>query len=131
MYRTGIKSSFRAHHSLIGDFGDESIPHEHPYVVEWICTVAELNPDGFGVDIDLLNTTLAELLATIDGRLLNDLPFFSGKQTSIENTARYICESLIGALKKSGYPVHTINRSEVRVWESDTAWASFTGSIEE
>ncbi len=125
MFCTGIKSSFTARHRLVGDFGDETLPHEHEYVVEWICTVHELDENGFGVNIDLLKEKLELVLSRLDHVLLNDLSFFQNTQTSIENTSRYIAGTLRGELEKENYPVSSIAQSEVRIWESDDAWASF------
>jgi 6-pyruvoyl-tetrahydropterin synthase len=125
MYRTGIEAACRVRHHLIGDFGDETIPHEHEYQVGWVCTVSELDEFGFGVNIDVLRERLAEAIEGIDGRLLNDLPFFKGKQTSIENTAHYLCDNLYEMLQQEGYPLYTMREWEIVVREADDAWASF------
>ena len=126
MYRTGIKAACRARHRLVGDFKpEEVVPHEHEYLVEWICTVADLDRNGFGVDIDLLAAKLEGVLERMSGVLLNDLPFFSGIQSSIENTARFISESLYAELAADRYPLGSMREWEIRVWESETAWASF------
>jgi 6-pyruvoyl-tetrahydropterin synthase len=125
MYKTGIMAACSVKHFLIGDFDEETIPHEHEYIVEWICTVTELDEFGFGVNIDVLRDKLAEALGGIDGRLLNDLAFFKGKQTSIENTAHYLCRSLLDLLGDEGYPLHTMKEWEIIVRESEDAWASY------
>jgi 6-pyruvoyl-tetrahydropterin synthase len=87
MYKTGIKADFKVRHKLIGDFGDETLPHEHVYVLEWICTVTDLDENGFGVNIDILNEKLEKVIHSLDGVFLNDLPYFLNRQASIENTA--------------------------------------------
>jgi 6-pyruvoyl-tetrahydropterin synthase len=125
MYKTGVKAACRVRHQLIGDFGDETIPHEHEYLVEWICTVSELDEYGFGVNIDILNEKMAEALSGIDGKMLNHIPFFEGKQTSIENTAHYLSNALAEMLKQENYPLHSMRQWEVIVRESEDAWASF------
>ena len=126
MYRTGIKAPCRARHMLVGDFKPEEIvPHEHEYLIEWICTVSDLDRNGFGVDIDLLTAKLDKVVGTMGGVLLNDLPFFRGIQSSIENTARFISGSLQRELAAEGYALSTMKEWEIRVWESDAAWASF------
>jgi 6-pyruvoyltetrahydropterin/6-carboxytetrahydropterin synthase len=128
MFRTGIKAACRARHSLVGDFGDETIPHEHEYQVEWIVTVSGLDEYGFGVNIDLLNEKLADVIADLEGRMLNDIPFFHEKQTSIENTALYLYTSLYDRLREESYPLDTMEQWEIVVWESDIAWASYVRS---
>jgi len=125
MFCTGIKRSFAARHRLVGDFGDETIPHEHEYVVEWICTVNELDENGFGVNIDQLKEKLELVLSLLNHVLLNDLPFFQNTQTSIENTSRYISTELRKKMEEDDYPVSSIAQSEIKIWESDDAWASF------
>ena len=126
MYRTGIKAPCRARHMLVGDFKPEEIvPHEHEYLIEWICTVSDPDRNGFGVDIDLLIAKLDKVVGTMGGVLLNDLPFFRGIQSSIENTARFISGSLQRELAAEGYVLSTMKEWEIRVWESYTACASF------
>ncbi len=119
MYKTGVIRPLNAYHFLRGDFGDESEPHTHPYQIEWIRFNRELDENGFATDIAAMEHTLETVLAEIDNRLLNDLPFFSERQTSLENLARYLTERLDAALPQPG------SRSEIRIWESETAWASF------
>jgi len=125
MYRTGIKDTFRAYHKLIGDFGDETIPHEHTYEVEWIVSVGEVDENGFGVDIDLMTETLSAVLSGVDGVFLNDLPYFADRQPSVENSACYILETLFRTLSESGFDPETVAESEIKIWESETAWASY------
>lgn len=128
MYKTGIKTDFKVRHKLIGDFGDETVPHEHTYVLEWICTVSELDENGFGVNIDILNEKLEQVIKSLDGVFLNDLPYFKNCQASIENTAHFICRTLYDNLKSDGYSVSSISNSEIKIWESEIAWASYNES---
>ncbi len=125
MFKVGIKNSFRSVHSLQGDFGPEAVSHEHEYTVEWICCTAGLDANGFAVDIALLEETLAEVISRIRGENLNRLEFFSERQVSVENLALFLHSSLSKGLEETGQELSTIRESEVRVWESDTAWASF------
>jgi 6-pyruvoyl-tetrahydropterin synthase len=125
MYKTGIKDTFRARHKLIGDFGDETVPHEHTYELEWIVSVRTLDENGFGVDIDLMTETLTGLLDDLNGAYLNELPYFNNRQTSVENTACYVLETLFEKLLRSGFDTKAVAESEIKIWESETAWASF------
>ncbi len=119
MYRTAVIRPLNAHHYLQGDFGRESEPHTHPYQVEWIRQNRELDENGFATDIAAMERTLEMVLEQIDNRLLNDLPFFHERQTSLENVARYLAERLDGELPQPG------SRTEIKIWESATAWASY------
>lgn len=125
MFQVGIKNHFRAGHYLKGDFGEESHPHEHDYVLEWICSTVALDENGFSVDIALMEELLAAAVRAVDGKLLNDFEFFRERQASVENMARFLHRRLFDALEVRGYPVSTILQSEIRIWESETAWASY------
>jgi len=137
LYQVGIKRKFVARHYLVGDFGDESRPHEHVYTAEWTCSAEGLDGSGFAVDISIMESTLEQVLKGISGRLLNDLEFFqswkpggepgrqTGCQPSVENVARFILTELFSSLERQRYDTCIISEAEVRIWESETAWASY------
>lgn len=141
LYQVGIKRKFVARHYLVGDFGDESRPHEHVYTAEWICSAEGLDTSGFAVDISIMESALEQVLKGISGRLLNELEFFqgwkpgeepgcqSGCQPSVENVARFILTELFGLLERLRYDTSMITEAEVRIWESETAWASYRMSL--
>jgi 6-pyruvoyltetrahydropterin/6-carboxytetrahydropterin synthase len=54
------------------------------------------------------------------GVVLNDLPEFQGLNPSLEHFARLMNERLTRDLGAAG-----LAASELRLWESATAWASF------
>jgi 6-pyruvoyltetrahydropterin/6-carboxytetrahydropterin synthase len=123
MFFAGVSRPLRARHFLVGDFGDETTPHSHPYKVELICSSRELDDNGFSTDIAAIEESLEQVLARIDDVLLNDLPWFAGKQTSLENLACYLVEELRSALKhRNAAPSEPL---EIRIWENDSAWAGF------
>ena len=128
MYSVGITNSLRASHALSGDIGDETLPHEHEYRVEWRCSADDLDGNGFAVDISAMELLLDELVRELDGRFLNELPFFRGIQVSVENLSRYLLESLFARLDRPS--CKSITSSEIRIWESDTAWASYCSAPE-
>ncbi len=119
MYKTGVIRPLNAHHFLRGDFGPESEPHAHPYEVEWMRTTQTLDENGFSTDIAAMEHTLESVLGEIDNKLLNDLPFFQDRQTSLENLARYLAERLDETLPQPD------SVTEIKIWESKTAWASY------
>ena len=125
MFHTGIRRSFTARHALRGDFGEESVPHSHPYQVEWRVTTEKLDENGFSVDISLMERVLEETLREVDSVLLNDLPFFSNRQPSVENTAVFLGERLSAGLYAYSYPLKRIKNMSITVWESESAWASY------
>lgn len=123
MFHTGVRQRLTARHFLVGDFGNETVPHSHPYDVEWVLAVRSLDENGFGVDIALMERVLAEVLSSVDNVLLNDLPDFSDRQPSLENLAVFLEGRLRAAM---GIEDRRIVNSSVQIWESDTAWATFS-----
>ena len=125
MYQVGIKNTFRASHFLVGDFGEETLPHEHEYVVEWICGTNVLDEHGFSVNIAVMEEELQKLIDGIQGNLLNDLEFFKDRQVSVENLAQYIHTVLVQSLSRSDFAVESVVEFQVKIWESETAWAAY------
>ncbi|MFW5716261.1 MAG: 6-carboxytetrahydropterin synthase [Spirochaetota bacterium] len=126
MYSAGVSRPLRARHYLNGDFGDESVPHSHPYRVEIVSRSRLLDENGFSTDIAALERVLEESLGEIDDVLLNDLAFFRDKQPSLENLALYLVRRIrtgLEALNKA--PAEPL---EIRIWENDSAWAGFAES---
>jgi 6-pyruvoyltetrahydropterin/6-carboxytetrahydropterin synthase len=123
MYQVGIRNRLQASHFLRGDFGPESSTHEHSYAVEWICRTESLDENGFAVDIALMEELLQREVDAVRGRTLNDLEFFRTLQPSVENMARFFHRRLSEALQAHG--VARITGSELKIWESDSAWASY------
>ena len=132
MFASGIQQNLQARHYLRGDFGGESEPHSHPYRVELICRTPGLDANGFSVDIDLLESALAHVLGRIDEVLLNELPYFLTRQPSLENLCLYIFDHVLAYLKSDDAREDSLpHEIEIRIWESATAWASFSGSSSE
>jgi 6-pyruvoyl-tetrahydropterin synthase len=128
MYQVGIKNTFRASHFLVGDFAEETQPHEHEYVVEWICATNVLDENGFSVNIAVMEEELQNLIDEIHGKLLNELEFFKDRQVSVENMAHYIHSALVQALNHRSFSQESIVEFQVKIWESETAWAAYINS---
>ena len=126
MFEVGIVGKFHARHYLVGDFGEETQPHGHDYRVEWTCRRDELDQNGFSVDIALMEEALEVVLAGMSGVLLNDREYFRGKQPSVEHLALFLWRELKDALGRRGFELSGLTGTEVRIWESDTAWASYS-----
>ena len=125
MYQVGIRNKFTAGHFLVGDFAEETRPHQHEYQVEWICSTNVLDENGFSVNIAVMEEELEKLTAGMRGRLLNDLDFFKNRQVSVENMAHYMHTELLEALKAKGFSLESIREFQVKIWESETAWAAY------
>ena len=72
------------------------------------------------IDFKILKDYLKGALDLLDHKYLNEIPFFKERASSSEYLAVYIYNSL-GALTQEG----VVAVREVRVWESDTACASY------
>ncbi|MCF7928421.1 MAG: 6-carboxytetrahydropterin synthase [Spirochaetales bacterium] len=125
MFRVGVGGNYTARHFLIGDFGEESTPHEHRYDVRWILETGKLDENGFSVDIALLESIIETCLDRYDGVLMNDLPWFKGKQPSVENTAMFLTEEIFSRLQNAETVPGNLLSSELQVFESPTSWASY------
>ncbi|MEE8441478.1 MAG: 6-carboxytetrahydropterin synthase [Spirochaetia bacterium] len=124
MFAAGARRRLNARHFLDGDFGEESVPHSHPYEIELVCRSQTLDANGFSTDIAAMESALEKVLHDIDDVLLNDLSFFSRRQPSLENLCIYLTTSLRSNL--AGRGAEPDAPLEIRIWESDSAWASYT-----
>lgn len=121
MYRLCLLREFEAFHYLIGgDWGPENETHAHPYRLEWILEGPALNEHGYLVDLVDLDSRLDHVVRRYLDQVLNDLPEFDGLNPSLEHFARLLNERLSDSLSRGG-----LTASEVRLWESSTAWASY------
>jgi 6-pyruvoyl-tetrahydropterin synthase len=125
MFHTGISRVFTARHFLAGDFGAESEPHSHPYRVEWSVDTENVDGNGFAVDISLMEESLSEFLVRIEDKLLNDFAFFSGRMCSLENVCVFFADSLTEILRRKDFSLTKISRMTIKMWESESAWASY------
>jgi 6-pyruvoyltetrahydropterin/6-carboxytetrahydropterin synthase len=121
MYRLAIGRAFAARHFLVGgDWGAENEPHAHAYRVEVRLSADKLDQHGYIADLEELETLLAQTVARYADQLLNTLPEFKGLNPSIEHLSRHFYERLAEELGR-----RDLVSLEVRLWETDEAWASY------
>jgi 6-pyruvoyltetrahydropterin/6-carboxytetrahydropterin synthase len=119
-YTVGLLRAFVAEHRLVGgDWGKENERHSHPYRLEVVFEGDGLDAHGYLIDISVVEPRLDALCERYRGSMLNDLPEFAGKNPGIEVFANVIAERLAPDLARSG-----VNALTVKVWESDTAYAT-------
>ena len=119
-YGLGVLRSFTSRHFLVGgDFGPEGELHGHAYRAEVRLEGDELDEHGFLVNIVRVEEALDTLVARYRDAVLNELPEFEGSNTGVEVFARVLVEAMSGTLAGEG-----LTGIEVRLWESDEAWAS-------
>ena len=81
-----------------------------------------ISDDRIGVVIDFLEVkrNLKKVLERLNHTFLNELPEFKGKNTSVENMARFIHDELSKTLEGKGVEV-----ARVTVWETEDAGATY------
>lgn len=120
MYKLKIETSFAAAHCLIHYQGDCENLHGHNWKVEVTVTAKQLDKAGLGIDFKILKGETNVLLKTLDHKYLNELSPFIENSPSSENIARYLYQELAKKFNNDN-----IRLTEVTVWESDFASASF------
>lgn len=121
MYTLSLQRRFTAWHHLIGkDWGAESEPHTHPYLLEVRLEGTELDEFGYLVDLVEVDGLLDSVVAHYSGADLNALPEFKHLNPSLENFSRLVALDLSRRIRGRG-----LLHMSIRIWENDTAWASF------
>jgi 6-pyruvoyltetrahydropterin/6-carboxytetrahydropterin synthase len=122
MYVIKILSHFSGAHRLRNLHGKCEGLHGHNWKVEVSVAARRLNKEGIVMDFQLLKKKVEKILTSLDHTFLNDLPYFSKREPSSENIAKYIFDRLKAELK--GHPAIL---KEVTAWESETSSATYSG----
>ncbi len=123
MYTLCLKRDFVARHFLTAaGSGREGLPHSHAYVVELRIRGEGLDGDGYLVDLREVERVLDRAVDLFRDRLLNDLPAFTGLNPSLERFCRVLAAEIAGS---EGFSAP--EGIEVRLWENEKAWASWSG----
>ncbi len=121
MYKLCFKRKFIAQHFLIGgDWGTENRLHSHSYELELQLRGGKLDEHNYLVDLVQVEQTLKQVIGLYEDKTLNELPPFKDTNPSLELFSRIIAVEIAGRISKD--PVNSI---EVRLWENDSAWASW------
>jgi len=123
-FEVGVVAHFTASHHLVGDFGPASLPHAHDYRVEVSASGEDLRGDGTLFDITRLQQALAQVIAGLDGRNLNEAAATSTPNPTAEIVARYVFDHVAVALSGQG-----LTRLQTRIWESPEAYATYSGDL--
>jgi 6-pyruvoyltetrahydropterin/6-carboxytetrahydropterin synthase len=120
MFTLCIKDSFSAAHRLEDYHGKCEELHGHNFVVEALFDGEKLGTSGMVIDFKILKKYLKDVLKSLDHTYINGIPFFRQRASSSEYIAMYI----YGELKKTT-DNGSVRLTEVKVWESERAWASY------
>jgi len=122
MYSLNVREDFIAQHYLtVPGCGPENEWHSHHFTVEVELEGESLNNNGYLTDIVEVEDALEALIDRYQDATLNDLPEFDGLNPSIEHFARIFWSRV-----KDKISSESPDRITVRIWEDDSAWASYS-----
>ena len=122
MYKIKVLSHFSGAHRLRYLHGKCEALHGHNWKVEVCVASNRLNKEGVVIDFTMLKQKVEKVLKPLDHTYLNDYPYFSEREPSSENIAKYVFDRLKGELKG-----RHVALKEVTAWESETSCAMYFG----
>src|SRR5688500_3266589 len=132
MYSVSVRDHVMIAHSFRGDvFGPAQRLHGATYVVDVEFKRPVLDPDGIVVDIGRAAEALRRVLADLNYRNLDELPAFTGRNTTTEFLARVVFDRIVAAIRSGDLGTGAAGVEAVRVTlhESHVASASFDGHL--
>jgi 6-pyruvoyl-tetrahydropterin synthase len=132
MYFIGVRDHFMIAHSFKGEiFGPAQRLHGATYVVDLELRRVEPDPDGVVVDIGKASASLRAILEELNYRNLDEVPAFTGHNTTTEFLARVIAECVEhhiheGRLGPYASGLHSLR---VTLHESHIAWAAYEKTL--
>lgn len=133
MFTLAVSDHVMIAHSFVGEiFGPAQRLHGATYAVEIEVRRAELDADGLVCDIGKALETLKAVLAEINYRNLDEVPAFTGRNTTTEFLAGDIFRRLktrIAAGALGAGTAGALNSLRVTLRESPVAWAAFEGPL--
>jgi 6-pyruvoyltetrahydropterin/6-carboxytetrahydropterin synthase len=132
MYSVCVRDHVMIAHSFRGDvFGPAQRLHGATYVVDAEFRRAQLDADALVVDIGLATEALRAVLAPLNYRNLDELPEFTGRNTTTEFLAHAIWSRLVAALHagRLGPAADGVTALRVALHESHVAWAAYDAPV--
>jgi 6-pyruvoyltetrahydropterin/6-carboxytetrahydropterin synthase len=124
-YEAGMNRTIRAFHVMPGMPGPEGQRHHHDYRIEVVVERRNLDERGMVCDLDLLEETLADLTARIEGKNLEDvIQPADVEAVTVEVFARWTYQTLADVVRQAGSETLA-----VRVWESPTAFGGYRAAV--
>ncbi len=116
MYSIRVEGYFSSAHNLREYKGKCEELHGHNWRVEVTLTQEGLDKAGMVMDFTVVKAELNKILATLDHKYINDIPYFREVNPTSENIAKYIYDYI-----KTRLPALT----SVTVWESERSSATY------
>lgn len=132
MYAVEVRDHVMIAHSFRGElFGPAQALHGATFVVDVAFFRESLTPDGVVVDIGRASEALKTVLAPLNYRNLDDLPEFSGENTTTEFLSGHIHRAMAAAARAGdlGPGGEGVSRIRVTLHESHLARAWFEAPL--
>ncbi|MGD9300099.1 MAG: 6-carboxytetrahydropterin synthase QueD [Desulfobacterales bacterium] len=120
MYELKVVTRFAAAHQLTMVGAKCENLHGHNWKVEVCVRGDKLDEGGVVLDFGEIKKNVAEIMAMLDHKYLNDLEFFQQNQPSSENIACFVAGELQQRIDNG-----SVRISRVTAWESDDASATY------
>ena len=133
MYSVSVRDHFMIAHSFSGEvFGPAQRLHGATYVVDVEFRRPALDANGIVVDIGRAAEALGAVLAALNFRNLDDIPAFSGRNTTTECLARGVFDGIVAEIRRGelGASACEVESLRVTLHESHVAWAAFEGRVD-
>ena len=125
MFELKITTSFAAAHQLKMVAQKCENLHGHNWRVDVYIRGESLNRAGVLMDFGEIKQHVADIMARLDHKFLNEIePFSDGYPPSSENIAHHIATQLQARIDDPAVQV-----SRVSAWESDSACATYIASL--
>jgi 6-pyruvoyl-tetrahydropterin synthase len=131
MYSLTVCDHIMIAHSFSGaEFGPAQRVHGATFVVEAEFRAPKLDPLNLLIDIGLARQELRRILDDVDYRNLDEVPGFTGQNTTTEFMAYFIFSRLADACRAGtlGSGGKAVTGIKVLLRESPLAWAAYEGS---
>jgi 6-pyruvoyl-tetrahydropterin synthase len=117
-------------HSLRGAvFGPAQRLHGATYVVDATFRADSLDDDGIVVDIGRARDVLAEIVATLTYRNLDEVPELEHVNTTTERLCQIVGDRLADSARAGALGASALTGIAVTLHESHIAWASYEVSL--
>lgn len=132
MYAVEVRDHVMIAHSFRGDlFGPAQKLHGATFVIDVAFFREDLSPDGVVVDIGRAHEALKATLAPLNYQNLNELPQFSGLNTTTEFLCKHVFDAMADAARtgRLGPGGEGIVRIKVTISESHVARAWYESAL--
>jgi 6-pyruvoyltetrahydropterin/6-carboxytetrahydropterin synthase len=123
-FEVGASADLRAVHRIPWLPPPEGDLHAHDYRVEVVVERATLDGRGMVCDLDVVDATLRDAVAALEGKDLDSIRPPEAEAVTVEILARWFHARLADAIRAAGGEALA-----VRVWESPTAFGGYRARV--